>query len=170
MGMIRVSDSVEERLKGVADGRSMNSVIEKMLAYCSSPDGFCYTPQDLGLGERLDNLASYLKEQFTELKTILDETRVDRVSSAGKKSTAKKVYIEWDIIRDLCFEFLRDKPEMWTSTEAKRGAEESDNMQDDPFYTDGEVIYSEGMFGHIDWVKCAPEVMAFLKERGVDVD
>lgn len=69
MGMIRVSDKIEARLKEVADGRSMNAVIEKMLAYCSSPDGFCPTPQaDTSyepyilehLDERLDKLESMI--------------------------------------------------------------------------------------------------------------
>lgn len=70
MGMIRVSDKVETRLKEVADGRSMNATIEKMLAYCSSPDGFCPTPQAEDrnyepyllehLDERLDKLESMI--------------------------------------------------------------------------------------------------------------
>lgn len=71
MGMIRVSDKVESRLKEVADGRSMNATIEKMLAYCSSPDGFCPVPQEGGrnyepyilehLDERLDKLESMIE-------------------------------------------------------------------------------------------------------------
>lgn len=64
MGMIRVSDKVEARLKEVADGRSMNATIEKMLAYCSSPDGFCPTPQADERGAR--NYEPYLLEHLDE--------------------------------------------------------------------------------------------------------
>lgn len=161
---IKLTDGVAEKLaqRAKEDSLSLAGEVNKLLTERGGENAIA------SVVRRLDCLEQYIDKKFSELKSLVEDTTVDRV--AGGRSSHKKVHIEWNIIRDLCFEFLRDKPEMWVSTEAKRGAEESDNMQDDPFYTDGEVIYSEGMFGHIDWVKCTPEVMAFLKERGVDVD
>lgn len=75
MGMIRVSDKVESRLKEVADGRSMNAVIEKMLAYCSSPDGFCPVPQAGGRAEGPEPFAlskEYLDERFDKIESMIE--------------------------------------------------------------------------------------------------
>lgn len=38
MGMIRVSDEVESRLKAISDGRSMSATVERLLA-AGAPDG-----------------------------------------------------------------------------------------------------------------------------------
>lgn len=38
MGMIRVSDEVESRLKAISDGRSMSATVERLLAV-GAPDG-----------------------------------------------------------------------------------------------------------------------------------
>ena len=67
MGMIRVSDKVESRLKEVADGRSMNATIEKMLAYCSSPDGFCPVREAGAESER-----EYFDERFNKLESMIE--------------------------------------------------------------------------------------------------
>lgn len=66
MGMIRVSDKVEARLKEVADGRSMNATIEKMLAYCSSPDGFCPVREAGAESEK-----EYLDSRFDRLEDMI---------------------------------------------------------------------------------------------------
>lgn len=71
MGMIRVSDVVEARLKEVADGRSMNSVIEKMLAYCSSPDGFCPTPQE-GARDYEPYILEHLDERLDKIESMIE--------------------------------------------------------------------------------------------------
>lgn len=65
MGMIRVSDSVEGRLKEVADGRSMNATVEKMLAYCSSPEGFCVV-KEAGADDR-----EYFEAKFDRLEELI---------------------------------------------------------------------------------------------------
>lgn len=70
MGMIRVSDKVEARLKEVADGRSMNATIEKMLAYCSSPEGFCPVPQEGGRNYE-PYILEHLDERFDDLETLI---------------------------------------------------------------------------------------------------
>lgn len=110
--MIRVSDQVETRLKEVADGRSMNATIEKMLAYCSSPDGFCPTPQADTSYEPY--LLEQMNKRFDELKSLIEDTTVDRV--AGPKVVApgtSKVYVPWDVARELFYEFLDEKSTEW---------------------------------------------------------
>lgn len=74
MGMIRVSDKVESRLKEVADGRSMNATIEKMLAYCSSPDGFCPVPQadDRAAAHYEPYLLEHLDERLDKLESMIE--------------------------------------------------------------------------------------------------
>ena len=111
MGMIRVSDQVESRLKEVADGRSMNATIEKMLAYCSSPDGFCPTPQADTSYEPY--LLEQMNKRFDKIESMLDDTLVDRIEAHKTGGRGEKVYIPWEVARELFYEFLDEKSTEW---------------------------------------------------------
>ena len=109
--MIRVSDQVESRLKEVADGRSMNATIEKMLAYCSSPDGFCPTPQADTSYEPY--LLEQMNKRFDKIESMLDDTLVDRIEAHKTGGRGEKVYIPWEVARELFYEFLDEKSTEW---------------------------------------------------------
>lgn len=175
MGMIRVSDEVEGRLKAVADGRSMNSVIEKMLAYCSSPDGFCSAPQaDVSYEPYL---LEQINKRFDELKALIEDTTVDRLSNrlSGRNSSAShqdpivkqallRTDIDWYIVQELVFEFLDEKAPEWFPGMAKA----VHNMDDDVnCFTKDEVLYFENSITGSVWpvLHVSPRVDKFLAEK-----
>jgi len=162
--MIRVSDKVEGRLKEVADGRSMNAVIEKMLAYCSSPDGFCPT-QQAGAG----NLVDYIDKRFDELKSLIEDTTVDRVDNGGPRKSSYqsnvKVYVPWDAARELLYEFLpEDAPELIGN--ASGAIRQADN--EFPVFIMDDKLWTEDFYGTKSPIlNISPRVTQFLKEANV---
>ena len=113
MGMIRVSDQVEEQLKKVADGRSMSATIEKMLAYCSSPEGFCPAPQDTQTNYE-PYLLEHIDKRLDELKSLITDTAVDRVAAEGSADTRRapggKEWVPWDQMSYIIFTHDDDDP------------------------------------------------------------
>lgn len=165
MGMIRVSDDIERRLKEVADGRSMNSVIEKMLAYCSSPDGFCPTPQADTSYEPY--LLERINERFDELKSLIEDTTVDRV--AGRKDPMDPVLkqalarqdLDWEPVQELIYEFLEEKAPEWLpgSYAGVRQMEDTPvcYIKDDVLYFENEIT---GSYHPV--LRVSPRVRQFL--------
>lgn len=165
MGMIRVSDQVETRLKEVADGRSMNSVIEKMLAYCSSPDGFCPAPQ-AGARDYEPYILEQMNKRFDELKSLIEDTTVDRVDGPIKSvSGTVRIYVPWDVARKLLYEFLPED-----ASEFIGSASEAIRQTDDefPVYIQDDKLWTEDFYGAKSPIlNITPRVTQFLKEANV---
>lgn len=160
MGMIRVSDEVEARLKGVADGRSMSVTIEKLL------DG----GETRGAG--VDT--SYFDKKFEELKDLIEDTTVDRVAGGNrrKSSSSSSIPVDYSVIRDLFYDFLEEDSPEWTCKEAARGAAEASDLDCRNWKTDGTLIFDESSANNgqrLDWVKITPRVKEFLISKGVDI-
>lgn len=168
MGMIRVSDEVEGRLKEVADGRSMNSVIEKMLAYCSSPDGFCPAPQADGRGaaQYEPYLLEHLDERLDKLESLIEDTTVDRVAGGPIKSAAPgtvKIYVPWGAARELFFEFLPDDAPEYIGS-----ASEVIHQADDefPVFIQDDRLWTEDFYGAKSPIlNISPRVKQFLESH-----
>lgn len=161
MGMIRVSDEVESRLKEVADGRSMNSVIEKMLAYCSSPDGFCPTPQE---GSYTPLFLEKIFERFDELKSLIEDTTVDRVAGPIKSAApgTVKIYVPWDTARELFFEFLPDDAPEYIGS-ASGQVHQADEF---PVFIVDDKLWTEDYYGmKTPILNISPRVQQFLESH-----
>lgn len=157
MGMIRVSDEIEQRLKEVSDGRSMSATIEKMLAYCSSPDGFCPV-REAGT----ENLVDYIDERFDELKALLEDTTVDRLARVQKKKDP--INLDWPDVQYLMFELLEEDAPEWTCKEASRGAHESSELEALTWLADDDFIYTTNG-ARTNWLTITPRIKSYLGEH-----
>lgn len=103
MGMIRVSDHAERLIKEQANGRTISATVEALLA---------------GGGRNLDK--EYFDNKFREqqaaireMRALIEDTLVDRIDAHKKDPLNEKVYIEWDIARELLYDFLDEKATEW---------------------------------------------------------
>lgn len=158
MGMIRVSDKVEGRLKEIADGRSMSATVEMLIK---------------GAGNTADNMFSLTKEftehideKFDELKSLIEDTTVDRVNSGGPKnyvSGSVKVYVPWDAARELFFEFLPDDAPEYIGS-----ASEAIHQADDefPVFIQDDRLWTEDFYGAKSPIlNISPRVKQFLESH-----
>lgn len=166
MGMIRVSDEVEGRLKEVADGRSMSATIEKMLAYCSSPDGFCPVPQEG------TNYKPYLLEQmnkrFDELKSLIEDTTVDRLSQGGRAPSSShnldKEWIHWDQMQYIIFTHDDDDP-AWLVPEGAVFQFKNGDPTSYSYYINDDTIYMENGGRPTPLLKVTPEIQKAIDDK-----
>ena len=111
MGLIRVSDHAEKLIREHSHGRTITATVDAILAGSVAPDG---TEMWKGQQASDDDLRDYLDKKFDELKSLIEDTTVDRVAGPIKSAApgTVKVYVPWEVARELFFEFLpEDAPE-----------------------------------------------------------
>jgi len=154
--MIRVSEEVEKQLKELADGRSMSATVEMLIK---------------GAGNTADNMFSLTKEfmghideKFDELKSLIEDTTVDRVNNGGPRtqSVQEFVSLEWPDVQELLYEKMKEGDPEWFPGAYKGVTEE---MQGDPncFSKDG-VLYINLSGSDIPVLRITPRVGAMLAE------
>lgn len=161
MGMIRVSDQVEERLKEVADGRSMSATIEKMLAYCSSPEGFCPAPQGTTSDEPC--LLEQMNKRFDELEALIADTTVDRVATGGRRAPGEREWVPWEQIQYIIFNHEDDDPAWIPSTQAVFQFKNGD-PNEMAYYVQDDIIYIDKE-QPIALLKVTPKIRKMIDER-----
>lgn len=111
MGLIRVSDHAEKLIREHSHGRTITATVDAILAGSVAPDG---TEMWKGQPATDDDLRDYLDKKFDELKTLIENTTVDRVAGLKVVSPGtSKVYVPWDVARELFYEFLDEKSTEW---------------------------------------------------------
>lgn len=162
MGLIRVSDEVEGRLKEFADGRSMSNAISSLLDGTNNSDNTTSVS--------LNELKEYIGKRFDEITSILDDTRVDRLDSSYSNRSKRNSYIgsktnlvviDWPLMQEIMFDFLEVGAEEWLPGRegAARG---SSDMDYGSYFSDGEIIFSDDMWGKTEWLKVSPRISEFL--------
>lgn len=171
--MIKVSDeigaAVEELAK--ADGVSMAAEIGKLLA-TPSP-----TPVNTtNIEERLDKMAAWLSGQFAELRSLIEDTAVDRLASSGsyggrRNNNKPKTYLHWreedgplGIVQGIYFDF--EDSDIWIGTAREEWAN-SDCMSDCKFWVEDGQIW-EDFYGQTKPVININHTLSqYLIEKGV---
>lgn len=156
MGLIRVSDEAEAKIKALSasSGRTVTSTVDTIL-------------QSNDIAARMDKMGKWLQKRFDDLEAAFDGAALASTTSPiTRKNRVKQNPIEWPVLQELMFEVLPVGDEAWLPgrEEAARG---SSDMDFGMYYTDGEKIYSDDMWGHEDWLKCTSTVLAFLTSKGV---
>lgn len=161
--LVKLTDEIgsllEERAKN--DGTTLAGEIKLLL------DG----KDDSNINQRLDKMARWLDEKFTDLEAALDGAVLSQSPARSSVTLYRKkepTELEWPLVQDLMFDILPDGDSAWLPGK-ERAARDSDNLSYDPFFTDGEVIYSEGMFGRVDWLKVTPDILTYLKQFKEDL-
>lgn len=149
MGMIRVSDSAEEKIRALADGRTITATVDAILAENNSLD------------------TSYFDKKFNELKSFIEDNLVDVVaagtSRANRSYPQDNEYLDWDVFRYIIYDLCRDdsSPE-WVSQSAH---DAMDNLSD-PITTiilDG-YIWAVNDYGKSKLLKVSPRIEEAIRE------
>lgn len=160
MGLIRVSDDAEKKIKEEAEaaGSTITTTVDKML-------------QSNDIAARLDKMGKWLEKKFVDLEAALDGAVLSgsSYSSSASSKSSNSSYgtpVDWETLRDMWLDFLPYEAEEWLP-----GREEtfrsSDNMDMGVYYIKNGLIVSDDTWGHADWMKVSPRVKKYLSSHGV---
>ena len=164
MGLIRVSDHAEKLIREHSHGRTITATVDAILAGSVAPDG-----TEMWKGQQAsdnDDLRDYLDKKFDELKALIEDTTVDRVSSGGPRnyvSGSVKVYVPWGVARELFFEFLPDDAPEYIGS-----ASEIIHQADDefPVFIQDDKLWTEDYYGAKSPIlNISPRVQQFLESH-----
>ena len=165
MGLIRVSDDAEKRIKEMAEaaGSTITTTVDKML-------------QSNDIAARLDKMGAYLKQRLDDLEAALDGAVLSNSYSSSSSSSASYkssnssygTPVDWETLRDMWLDFLPYGAEEWLPgrEEAFRN---SDNMDMGAYYIKNGLIVSDDTWGRADWMKVSPRVKECLSCYGLEL-
>lgn len=165
MGLIRVSDHAEKLIREHSHGRTITATVDAILAGSVAPDG-----TEMWKGQQAsedDALRDYLDKKFDELKSLIEDTTVDRVSNAGPiKSAAPgtvKIYVPWGVARELFFEFLPDDAPEYIGSASEVLHQADDEF---PVYIQDDKLWTEDFYGAKSPIlNISPRVKQFLESH-----
>lgn len=151
MGLIRVSDDAEKRIKKEAEaaGSTITTTVDKML-------------QSNDIAARLDKMATYLEKKFMDLEAALDGAVLSNSCTPKHRSSKVPKVIPWPIVQDLMFDILPDGAEEWLPG-MEEAAHASDNLDMGTFLIEDNVLISNDAWGKAQWLKVSPRVEDYLK-------
>lgn len=159
MGLIRVSDDAEKKIKEAADasGSTITTTVDKML-------------QSNDIASRLDKMGKWLEKRFVDLEAnILAESAASSYTPKTRSHSSfnSSTPISWETLRDMWLDFLPDGAEEWLP-----GMEEAFRKSDSPemgeYYIKDGLIVSNDMWGKASWMKVSPRVRDYLLSHGVE--
>lgn len=167
MGMVRISEEAEKRIKEVAarEGKTFTATVDSLLA-------------SMDIAARLDKMGKWMEKKFVDLEAALDGAVLSSSSSNSSSSSSSASYkssnsyygtpVDWETLRDMWLDFLPYEAEEWLPgrEEAFRN---SDNMDMGVYYIKNGLIVSDDTWGHADWMKVSPRVEEYLSSHGVEI-
>ena len=165
MGMVRISEEAEKRIKEVAarEGKTFTATVDSLLA-------------SMDIAARLDKMGKWMEKKFVDLEAALDGAVLSNSNSSSSSSSAgykssNSYYgtpVDWETLRDMWLDFLPYEAEEWLPgrEEAFRN---SDNMDMGAYYIKNGLIVSDDPWGHADWMKVSPRVEEYLSSHGVEI-
>lgn len=162
MGLIRVSDDAEKKIKDLANatGGTITTTVDKIL-------------QSNDIATRLDKMGAWLKKRLEDMESnILAESSSSSRSytsrSASSSNSSYGTPVDWETLRDMWLDFLPYEAEEWLPgrEEAFRN---SDNMDMGVYYIKNGLIVSDDTWGRADWMKVSPRVKDYLLSHGVEI-
>ena len=169
MGMVRISEEAEKRIKEVAarEGKTFTATVDSLLA-------------SMDIAARLDKMGKWMEKKFVDLEAALDGAVLSSSSSNSSSSSSSSsasykssnsyygTPVDWETLRDMWLDFLPYEAEEWLPgrEEAFRN---SDNMDMGVYYIKNGLIVSDDTWGHADWMKVSPRVEEYLSSHGVEI-
>lgn len=161
--LIKLTDEIgsvlEERAK--ADNTSLAGEIKLLL------DG----KDDNNINQRLDNMAAFLKKEFGELRSLIEDTSVDRlasstISSRPQSRSSSTTYLDWPTVQELMFDWANDSD--WTCAAAKKGMEDSNLADEAQWYiSDSGYVVGDFYGEKQEYIKLTQHVLDFLNKKGI---
>lgn len=151
MGMVRISEEAEKRIKEVAarEGKTFTATVDSLLA---STD----------IAARLDKMGAYLKQRLDDLEAALDGAVLSNSYTPKHRSSKVPKVIPWPIVQDLMFDILPDGAEEWLPG-MEDAAHASDNLDMGTFLIEDNFLISNDAWGKAQWLKISPRVEDYLK-------
>lgn len=151
--LIKLSDAVGEALaqRAAEDNLSMAGEVAKLLSVSKLPP----SPVD----------TSYFDKKFNELKSLIEDTTVDRVSGPIKSAApgTVKVYVPWEVARELFFEFLPDDASEYIGS-ASGIIHQADG--EFPVFIQDDKLWTEDFYGAKSPIlNISPRVQQFLESH-----
>lgn len=161
MGMVRISEEAEKRIKEMAarEGKTFTATVDSLLA-------------SIDVAARLDKMGAYLKQRLDDLEAALDGAVLSGSSSGSSYSRSSSsrsnssIPVDWETLRDLWLDFPEAEEWLPGREEAFRN---SDNMDMGVYYIKNDLIVSDDMWGHTEWMKVSPRVKDYLMNHGVEL-
>lgn len=162
MGMVRVSEEAEKRIKEMAarEGKTFTATVDSLLA---STD----------VASRLDKMGAWLKKRLEDMEAnILAESSSSNSSYTSRSKTsnpnnANGVYVPWEVLQPLMFDELYEGSE-WLPG-AEEAARSSDNLDMCSFFVRDGMIVSDDMWGKTSWLQVSSRVKDYLLSHGVEI-
>lgn len=166
MGMIRVSDEMEQKLKQIADGRSMTATIDLLFKMANSNADDSVRAE--GTGD-YSLLQEHIDKRLDELKALIEDTTIDRLDAAPRTSkTSKAYFLPWEnCIQDIYDDFPEGS-DVWLSG-VREAWGEADSMDMASYFTKNGEIWSN-FYGHeTPLLRITPELSEYLHDKGFEV-
>lgn len=138
MGMIRVSDNAEKIIKDFASkmGVTNTTAVDTLLAQTD-------------VAARMDKMGKYLDKKFDDLESIIMTSAPSAPSTFRKIPRSRKVYLDWDTIRDYVFPLdTKDyDDDVYASKAVQDAWENSDCLDLGKYYISGEFVCRDDELG-----------------------
>lgn len=177
MGMIRVSNDAESKIKELAEfsGCTITATVDAILESAGQRTqvvGKSDSHTD-DLRKKLDEIEGWLKKRFDDIEADIDGFILTSTSGSPNNSSSpshrgrgKRAYIPWETLQELFFEVVPDGYSAWLPG-AEGAARASDLLSQGEFFTDGSIIFSDDVFGKKDWMRVDKRVASYLESRGI---
>lgn len=159
MGLIRVSDHAEKVIREHSHGRTITATVDAILAGSVAPDG---TEMWKGQPASDDGLRDYLDKRFDELKSLIEDTTVDRVAGPIKSAApgTVKVYVPWEVARELFYEFLPDDAPEYIGSASEQVHQAEDEF---PVFIQDNKLWTENAYSKSPIMDISPRVQQLLE-------
>ena len=150
MGMVRISEEAEKRIKEVAarEGKTFTATVDSLLA-------------SMDIAARLDKMGKWLEKRLNDLEANILAESASSYAPSRRKTSSTKV-IPWPIVQDLMFDILPDGAEEWLPG-MEEAARASDNLDMGTFLIEDNVLISNDAWGKAQWLRITPRVENYLK-------
>ena len=146
MGMVRISEEAEKRIKEVAarEGKTFTATVDSLLA-------------SMDIAARLDKMGKWMEKKFVDLEAALDGAVLSNSSSSSSSASYKSS------------NSYHGTPVDWWLPGREEAFRNSDNMDMGVYYIKNGLIVSDDTWGHADWMKVSPRVEEYLSSHGVEI-
>lgn len=160
---IKLTDRVAEKLaqRAKEDNLSLAGEVDKLLSVDVRPAEY----SDNFVFGKLEYLETYIDKKFDELKSLIEDTTVDRVAGPIKSAApgTVKVYVPWEVARELFFEFLPDDAPEYIGSASDVIHQADDEF---PVYIQDDKLWTEDFYGTKSPIlNTSPRVKQFLESH-----
>lgn len=150
--LVKLTDEVgaELELRAKNDHTSLAGEVKLLL------DG----KDNSSLDARLTNMAAWLQEQFDSLRSLIEDTTVDRIATTTRRVSHDIQRWDWEEVKNLYFDLPESSPAWYPKVYDMWGQSSAMDMFN--FVSDGETLYSEFEGVKTPLVHLTPEVLSIL--------